>query len=300
MFMELRKQLAGVIGGPVSPFRADLTLDYSALEKNIAATLRYPFPALLSAAGIAEFHALTPEEVVESARVALVTAAGKSLIIGTVGVNVDVGRSLARNLEKAGAHALLVMPPYYPNAVETGLIRYYEAIGQSTGLPLIIYSRDWVVPTPEMVARLAERMPNLIAWKDGQGDIRRYQRVMRLTGDRLVWLGGSGDDSAPGYFAIGVQGYTSSISNVLPKLAIAVGKAGAAGDFTELNRLVNRYVHPLFRLREKVRGYDVAVLKRAMEMFGIPAGPTRPPLPPVDPAVEAELAALKPVFAEMI
>jgi len=298
--MEIRKRLTGVIGGPVSPFRADLSLDYSALEKNVGATLRYPFPALLAAAGIGEFQALTPEEVVESARVALVASGGKTLIIGTVGFNAEIGRSLARNLEKAGVHALLVMPSYYPNASEAGLMRYYEAIGQATGLPLIIYSRDWVVPTPEMVARLAERMPNLVAWKDGQGDIRRYQRIMRLTGDRLVWLGGSGDDSAPGYFAIGVQGYTSSISNVLPKLAIAVGNAGAAGNFAELNRLVNRYVHPLFRLREKVRGYDVAVLKRAMEMFGIPAGPARPPLPALDAGTEADLAALKPVLAEMI
>jgi len=297
---EVRKQLVGVIGGPVSPFKPDLSLDYAALEKNIAATLRYPFPALLSAAGIAEFQALTPEEVVESARVALVVSAGKALVIGTAGFNADIGRTLARNLEKAGVHALLVMPSYYPNASEAGLMRYYEAIGQSTGLPLIIYSRDWVIPSPEMVGRLAERLPNLIAWKDGQGDIRRYQRIMRLTGDRLAWLGGSGDDSAPGYYAIGVQGYTSSLSNVMPKLAMAMGKAGAAEDFAELNRLVNRYVHPIFRLREKVRGYDVAVLKRAMEMFGIAAGPTRPPLASLDPATESDLTALKPVLAEMV
>jgi 5-dehydro-4-deoxyglucarate dehydratase len=296
---ELRKRLSGVIGGPVSPFRADLSLDYAALERNVAATLKYPFPALLIAAGIAEFHSLALEEVEESVRVALVAAAGRSLVIGTVGVNVEVGRRLARNLEKAGAGALLVMPPYYPNAAEGGLAAYYEGIGRSTGLPLIIYSRDWVAPSPELVARLAERIPNLAAWKDGQGDVRRYQRMMSIVGDRLIWLGGSGDDAAPGYFAIGVQGYTSSISNFLPKLAIAMAKAGAARDFAELNRLVNRYVHPLYRLREKMRGYDVAVLKLAMEMFGIAAGPVRPPLPAVAAEVAAELRGLRGVFEEM-
>lgn len=286
-------------GGPVSPFRADLSLDLAALERNVAETLKHPFQALLIAAGIAEFHSLSPEEVEASVRAALVAAAGRALIIGTVGVNVEVGRRLARSLEKAGAGALLVMPPYYPNAAEGGLAGYYEAIGKATGLPLIIYSRDWVAPTPEFVARLAERLPNLAAWKDGQGDLRRYQRMMGVVGDRLIWLGGSGDDNAPGYYSIGVHGYTSSISNFLPKLALAVAKAGAARDFAELNRLVNRYVHPLYRLREKMRGYDVAVLKLAMEMFGIAAGPVRPPLPAVAPDVAEQLRALRPLFAEI-
>jgi 5-dehydro-4-deoxyglucarate dehydratase len=123
--------------------------------------------------------------------------------------------------------------------------------------------------------------------------------MMGVVGDRLIWLGGSGDDNAPGYYSIGVHGYTSSISNFLPKLALAVAHAGAARDFAELNRLVNRYVHPLYRLREKMRGYDVAVLKLAMEMFGIAAGPVRPPLPAVAPDVAEQLRALRPLFAEI-
>lgn len=67
-----------------------------------------------------------------------------------------------------------------------------------------------------MVARLAEKVPTLQIWKDGQGDMRKYQRIMAKVGDRLAWIGGIGDDCAAGYFAIGVQGYTSSISNVAP------------------------------------------------------------------------------------
>jgi hypothetical protein len=32
----------------------------------------------------------------------------------------------------------------------------------------MVYSRDWAVFSPQMVARLAERVPTLMAWKDGQ------------------------------------------------------------------------------------------------------------------------------------
>src|SRR6266516_8086780 len=106
------------------------------------------------------------------------------------------------------------------------LFAYYESIGRATELPLIIYTRDWAVFTPEMVARLADRVPTLAAWKDGQGDIRRYQRIMEYNGDRLAWFGGSGDDCVSGYFAIGVQAYTSSISNISPRLSLALTEAG--------------------------------------------------------------------------
>ena len=63
-------------------------------------------------------------------------------------------------------------------------------------------------------------------WKDGQGDARKYQRIMSLVGDRLAWIGGIGDDCVPAYFAIGVQAFTSSISPVAPRLSLALAEAG--------------------------------------------------------------------------
>src|SRR6202012_2575313 len=158
------------------------------------------------------------------------------------------------------------------------LIAYYGAIGSATALPLMVYSRDWAVVTPETTARLADRVPSLQFWKDGQGDARKYQRIMQALGDRLAWLGGLGDDCVPGYFAIGVQAYTSSISNISPPISLALSKAGMSQDFLELNNLMHRYVNPLYALRERSRGYEVAMMKQAMEILGKPAGRVRPPL----------------------
>jgi 5-dehydro-4-deoxyglucarate dehydratase len=41
---------------------------------------------------------------------------------------------------------------------------------------------------------------------------------------------------------------------------------------------MTEYVHPLYAIRERSKGYEVAVMKEAMEMLGMPAGPVRPPL----------------------
>jgi 5-dehydro-4-deoxyglucarate dehydratase len=199
-------------------------------------------------------------------------------VVAGTGFNVALGSDIARRAEKAGAQWVLALPPYYSGAPESGLFDYYEAIGSATDLPLMVYSRDWAVFTPPMVAKLADRVPTLAAWKDGQGDIRRYQRIMDYNGDRLAWLGGMGDDCVPGYFAIGVQAYTSSISNIAPQLSLDLADAGLRRDFVRLNELMQRYVHPLYAIRERAKGYEVAVMKEAMEMLGMPAGPVRPPL----------------------
>jgi 5-dehydro-4-deoxyglucarate dehydratase len=151
-----------------------------------------------------------------------------------------------------------------------------------------------------MVERLAERVPTLVGWKDGQGDIRKYQRIMEHNGDRLAWFGGLGDDCVPGYFAIGVQGYTSSISNIAPKLSLALADAGLKRDFSRLNELMKRYVNPLYALRERSKGYEVAVMKEAMEILGMPAGPVRPPLMNCKPTDRADLAELLKSYRDML
>lgn len=275
---DLRSKLKGVFGFPVTPFRKDLSLDLEALERNVAAMVAHPFCAIVAAGGTGELYSMTPDEIVEVVRVTVKATAGKMPVVAGTGYNAAIGSEIARKVEKAGADCLLALPPYYINAPEDGLFGYYEAIGKASGLPLFVYSRDWAVFSPRQVARLAERVPTLAGWKDGQGVARKYQRIMNEVGDRLAWFGGLGDDCVPEYFAIGVQAYTSSISNVAPKISLALAEAGLAHDFPRLNALMAKYVHPLYALRERMKGYEVSVMKEAMEMLGIPAGPVRPPL----------------------
>lgn len=275
---NLAANLRGVFGFPVTPFQRDLSLDLDALARNVDEMAGYPFCAIVAAGGTGEVYSLSPDEIETVVAVTVSAVAGRMPVVAGTGFNVALGADIARRAEKAGAQWVLALPPYYGGAPESGLFDYYEAIGSATDLPVMVYSRDWAVFTPEMVARLADRVPTLAAWKDGQGDIRRYQRIMNYNGDRLAWLGGMGDDCVPGYFAIGVQAYTSSISNIAPQLSLDLSDAGLRRDFTRLDELMRRYVHPLYAIRERARGYEVAVMKEAMQMLGMPAGPVRPPL----------------------
>ncbi|MGH9628904.1 MAG: 5-dehydro-4-deoxyglucarate dehydratase [Bryobacteraceae bacterium] len=298
--LELPKQLKGVFGFPVTPFRKDLSLDLDALARNVEEMVRHPFCALVAAGGTGEVYSMSPQEIEDVVRVTVQAAGGKMPVVAGTGFNVPIGTDIAVRVEKAGAQLLLVLPPYYTNSPQDGLFDFYKAIGEATELPMMVYSRDWAVFTPDMVARLCDRVPTLAGWKDGQGDVRKYQRIMQLNGDRLAWYGGLGDDCVPGYFAAGVQAYTSSISNIAPKVSLALAEAGMARDFGRLDGLMKKYVHPLYALRERGRGYEVSAMKAAMEMLGMTAGPVRPPLNEMRSQDLADLRELLKAYEDML
>lgn len=289
---DFARKLTGVFGFPVTPMNADLSVDYDGLGKLVDWMTQYPFCAQVTVGGTGEIYSLTAAEAIECVRVSVDTTAGRMPVVAGVGYSAPIGVEMAKGMEKAGAGALLIMPPYYINPPFEGLLRYYETIAGAVSIPVSLYSRDWAVFTPDMVSRLADRIPNLSFWKDGQGDTRKYQRIMASVGDRLAWIGGIGDDCAAGYFGIGVQAYTSSISNLAPKLSLAIADAGMRREMDKLNALLKKYVHPLYALRDKTRGYEVTVVKKMMEMMGKPGGASRAPLMEVKADEVAEIEKL--------
>lgn len=274
---ELRSRLQGVVGFPVTPFKADLSLDLEGLRRNLRAMLRHPPAAIVAPGGTGEIYSLSPAEHLAVVRTAVEEAGGAVPVIAGAGFNGPIAAELARQAAGAGASGILAFPPYYPGAEDEGMLEYYQGIGAASELALIIYSRDWFHPSPALVERLAG-IPNLIAWKDGQGDIRRLQILRARVGDRLHWIGGAGDDLVPAYYGIGIRAFTSSIANVSSKVAQQLHDTASRGDAAALQSLMSTYVVPLYVLRAKRRGYEVSVMKSLMDLLGLAGGPVRPPL----------------------
>ena len=290
---ELRQKLSsGVISFPVTPFKKDLSLDLEGHRRNLRYLLKYPLTAIVCPAGTGELYSLSPEEHLAVVKATVNEVAGKLPVLTGVGFNYPIAIHLAKNAAKAGVDGILALPPYFPNADEEGLLAYYQAIGEATKLGLLIYSRDWVNPGAAFVQKLADKIPTLIAWKDGQADTRRYQIIMDQVGDRLHWIGGAGDDAVPAYYAIGIRTYTSSIATIAPGLSLQLHHAAAAGDSATLAKLMHDYATPLYAYRSKRKGYEVSVMKACMDILGLSGGPCRPPLPNVRPEEVKELRAM--------
>ncbi len=274
---ELRARLQGVISFPVTPFKADLSLDLEGLKKNLRSLLQHPICAVVAAAGTGELYSLSPSEHLAVVKATVAEVNGRVPVIAGTGFNPPIAAELARQAAAAGASGILAFPPYYPSPDDDGLIAYYCGIAEATSLGMLIYSRDWFNPGPALVERLAQ-IPNLIAWKDGQADLRRYQMIRQRIGNRLHWIGGAGDDMVPGYYSIGIRTYTSSIANVAPRLSLKLHEVAAAGNAKELTALMDELVIPLYALRAQRKGYEVSAMKAMMDMIGLVGGPVRPPL----------------------
>lgn len=275
---ELRKKLQGVISFPCTPFTQDLSLDLDGLRRNLRALLKHPVCAVVAPAGTGEIHSLSPAEHLAVVKTTVEEANGRVPVLSGVGFNPPIAAEMAKQAASAGAGGILAFPPYYPNPDEEGILAYYQALAGATPLGMLIYSRDWFNPSPALVEKLAQAIPNLIGWKDGQADMRRYQMIRERVGERLHWIGGAGDDAVPGYYAIGIRTFTSSIANVAPRLSLRLHELASAGYSADLTRLMNELVVPLYAMRARRKGYEVSVMKAMMDMIGLVGGPVRPPL----------------------
>jgi 5-dehydro-4-deoxyglucarate dehydratase len=275
---ELRKKLQGVISFPCTPFKKDLSLDLDGLRKNLRSLLKHPIAAIVAPAGTGEIHVLSPTEHLAVVKTTVEEVNGKIPVLTAAGINPPIAADIAKQAAAAGANGILAFPPYYPSMEEDGIVAYYKSIADATPLGTIIYSRDWFNPSPALVGKIAQQIPNLIAWKDGQADLRRYQMIQQRLGDRLHWIGGAGDDMVPAYYSMGIRTYTSSIANVAPKLSLRLHELASAGHSAELTKLMNELIVPLYVLRAKRKGYEVSAMKAMMDMIGLVGGPVRPPL----------------------
>jgi len=287
----LRNKLSGVIAFPVTPFKDDLSLDLPGLHVNLNKLLEYPVSAIVAAGATGEMYSLTPAEYLRVIELTALAVEDRVPVIAGVGFGQRLGIEMAQAAEKAGADGLLVFPPYYQQADDEGLFEYYRSIAKATRLGMIVYSRDWARFTAALVDSLTS-LPNLVAWQDGHGDMRQLQSLMHRVGERLVWIGGAGDDMVGVYYSAGIRAFTSSIATVAPALSLKLHELAAANDTEALAELLETCVIPLFELRSRRRGYEVSAMKAMMDMIGLNGGPVRPPLVDVTAPELDELRAI--------
>jgi 4-hydroxy-tetrahydrodipicolinate synthase len=88
---------------------------------------------------------------------------------------------------------------------------------------------------------------------------------------------------------LGCVGAVTACANVAPKLFVDLFNAHQAGDAAEAARL-QALVDPL-RQSFALHTFP-SVVKAAMEMMGLPAGPCRKPVGPMPESARAQLAAV--------
>jgi 5-dehydro-4-deoxyglucarate dehydratase len=285
---------SGLLSFPVTHFDSDLQFDAAPYRQHCAWLLEHDVAGLFAAGGTGEFFSLNPAEVTAIVAAATEETAGRVPVISGCGYGTAIAVDIAKAAEIAGADGLLLLPPYLMVPGQEGLAQHIEAVCRSTSMGVIVYNRDNAVVNEDTLARLCERNPNLVGYKDGVGDIELMMRIYCKMGDRLTYIGGlpTAETFAPAYLEMGVTTYSSAIFNFMPEWAVRFYKAIRARDKATIVRELNDFVLPYIVLRNKGQGYAVSIVKAGCELIGRPAGAVRPPLTSLKPEELAELDAL--------
>lgn len=271
---------SGLLSFPLTDFDANGDFNKKGYIERLEWLAPYGASALFAAGGTGEFFSLTADEYPEIVKTAVETCRGKVPIIAGAGGPTRFAIQCAQAAEKAGAHGVLLLPHYLTEAGQEGLAAHVEAVCKSVKFGVIVYNRGQSKLYPDTLARLAERCPNLVGFKDGIGDIELMSSIFLKMGDRFAYLGGlpTAEVYAAAYKALGTPVYSSAVFNFIPKTAMEFYRAVAKDDTATQHRLLKDFFMPYLAIRNQGQGYAVSIVKAGARIVGHDAGPVRAPL----------------------
>lgn len=283
---EIAERLgSGLLSFPVTHFReTDLVFDEAAYRENIGWLGQFGAAGLFAAGGTGEFFSLTPAEVETVVTAAVREAPADVPVIAPVGYGTAIAVEMALSAERAGAHGILLLPPYLTEADQEGLAAHVRAVCAATSLGVILYSRANAVFGDATVASLVDTCPNLVGFKDGVGNIEAMTRIHTRIGERLTYIGGlpTAETFAQPYLELGVTTYSSAMFNFVPRFAMNFYNAVRGRDHETVRGYLDEFVLPYCDIRNRRQGYAVSIVKAGMKAIGRPAGPVRSPLVDLD------------------
>jgi 4-hydroxy-tetrahydrodipicolinate synthase len=229
----------------------------------------------------------TDGEKADLVRVVADAVGDRATIIAGVGT-FDTVHSihLAEQAAKSGAHALIVVTPYYSKPPQAGLLAHFRAVADATELPVMLYDiphRAGTAIETETMLRLAEH-ERIVAVKDAKGDLGASAKVMAESA--LAYYCGDDKLTLP-LLSIGATGVVGTSTHFSGPGTLAMIEAYERGDVAEALRL-HRELLPIYEGIFRTQG--TILVKAGLALRGMPVGPVRPPL--ID-ATEHEIAHLR-------
>jgi 4-hydroxy-tetrahydrodipicolinate synthase len=279
-----------VLTAMVTPFRADGSLDLAGAQRLATHLVDHGHDGLVVSGTTGESPTTSDSEK-ESLLRAVVEAVGdRARVVAGTGTN-DTHHTveLSRAAEKAGAHGLLLVTPYYNKPPQEALVRHFEAAVDAVDLPVLLYDipgRTGTAIAYDSLLRLAEH-DRILGVKDAKGDLFQGSRVM--AGTDLAYY--SGDDALNlAWLCHGAVGVISVVGHVHGEDYAAMVAATDQGDLAGAIGIHRRLI-PSVRAIMDVSSQGAIRAKAALQMLGVIGDRTvRPPL--LD-ATDDEVARLR-------
>lgn len=277
---DLKNKLAGgVTPAMATPLLADgYTVNTAVIPQLAGFLIQAGVRGLFVGGTTGEGVLLTEVERMRLHEAALAAADGRVPVILHIGTNrLDTAVTLARHAAEIGADGIAVVTPYFYGLDDDGLAAYFAAVATAVpDVPLLLYDIPQMATngvSPELFARLGERLPSLAGIKCSRPDAQIIRRHIGAAPERAMVLVGN-EAIALGSLAMGADGIISGLCTAVPEPFVALTRAFAASDMAEAqrqHRLINRLLPCL------PAGARIGGIKQILTERGIDVGTAVPP-----------------------
>ena len=277
----------GVLPALITPFTDDgSALDTRALADIVDRLIGAGVAGLVPGGSTGEFTTLRDAERRQLVETTVEAAAGRvPVVAGTGALSTRETVDLSVHAERAGAAAVMVVPPFYDAVSWRELLAHYTAVADAIDIPIMYYN----LPSASGVRLTAAQLRELpvACLKDTGGDAVAATELIQTDGPTLLngW-----DTLTFAALAAGVRAVVWGAASILPRECVELHRLLIDDiDLPAARELWSR-LWPLCQFLEG-QSYPAAV-KAACRLVGDTTGPVRAPLLPLDGAANNELAAL--------
>jgi 4-hydroxy-tetrahydrodipicolinate synthase len=267
----------------ITPFKADTSIDWEALERVIEHVVKGGVDYIVSLGTTGEAITLSSKECQQIFDFTIDKVQNKlPVVAGWFGAN-STAHLLERlkSVDLRRAAAVLSSSPAYNKPMQEGIYRHYVEVEKVSPVPIILYNvpgRTSSNMLPETVCRIAALSNKFVGVKEASGNLVQAQYLIkhRPTEDFLVI---SGDDQITlGMVACGGDGVISVIANSHPAEFSGMVRSALNNDYATA-RFYNDMLHDVHPLLY-AEGNPVGI-KAAVSILGLCENELRLPLVPM-------------------
>lgn len=282
---------SGVFPAATTQFDADLHVDIDASQRVLDALVTDGVHGLVVLGTCGENNSLEPDEKRRLLKAATEVVAGRvPVIVGVSELTTRRAADFAKDAEKLGADALMVLPAMVYVPTEAELETHFRKVAAASSLPIMLYNNPPAYRVNiglEVLERLAD-VPTIAAIKESAPDTRRFTDIFNACGDRFVRMAGLDDVALEG-LVLGAKGWISGLTSAFPKESVALVEAIQRGDMTRALKIYQWFM-PLLHLDS---AHDlVQSIKLAESIMGRGTERVRPPRLPLAGTRRAEVIAM--------
>ena len=293
-------QFEGIYTPIITPFHDDGSINEEGFAQVIEFLVDSGSHGIVVGGTTGEYYAQTLEERVHLLQIAHRVINGRATLMAGVGaIRTEDSIELAQTAAQIGVDALLVNSPPYVLPTEVENAAHALAIDRAAQLPIMLYNYPGLtgVGMDEAYLNLVSASKNFCAIKESSGDINRLHLL--ANNFPQIQLSCGADDQALEFFVWGARSWVCAGGNFAPEAHIALYEACVVNQDFELGRKIMAAMLPLMSLLEQGGKFGQCI-KHATALRGMPAGPPRSPLAPLEDSEKSALAkVIKTMDAEI-